>query len=153
VVLVSGAWEVYDHLDDEQVLVMGFRPHDRFLSRRFRAALDLLTATGRPVVVTDVPCFDDPTAEGGPRVDAVRVWHLNELLARVVGDYPTARLVRLSDRLCRDGVDTVGTSVRYDGVHFTAEGAAGVWPWLEDEISRTAALDGRSAPGSQDRPG
>jgi hypothetical protein len=86
VVLVSGAWEVYDHLDDEQVLVMGFRRHDRFLSQRFRAALDLLTAGGRPVVVTDVPCFDDPAVEGGPRVDSVRVWHLNELLARVVAD-------------------------------------------------------------------
>ena len=142
VVLVSGAWEVYDHLDDEQVLVMGFRPHDRFLTRRFRAALDLLTAAGMPVVVTDVPCFDDPAVEGGPRVDSVRVWHLNELLARVVDDYPTARLVRLSDRLCSDGTDAVGTSVRYDGVHFTAEGAAGVWPWLEGEIRRTAALGG-----------
>jgi len=73
VVLVSGAWEVYDHLDDEQVLVMGFRPHDRFLSQRFRTALDRLTAGGSPVVVTDVPCFDDPTVEGGPRVDSVRV--------------------------------------------------------------------------------
>jgi hypothetical protein len=146
VVLVSGAWEVYDHLDGEQELVMGFRPHDRFLARHFRAALDLLTAGGRPVVVTDVPCFADPTVEGGPRVDSVRVWHLNGLLARVVGDYPTARLVRLSDRLCRDGTDAVGTSVRYDGVHFTAEGAAGVWPWLGDEIRRTASLGGHATP-------
>ncbi|HEU4489865.1 MAG TPA: acyltransferase family protein [Jiangellales bacterium] len=147
VVLVSGAWEVYDHLDDDQVLVMGFRPHDRFLAQRFRAALDVLTAGGRPVVVTDVPCFDDPTVQGGPRVDSVRVWHLNELLARVVDDYPTARLVRLSDRLCRDGTDAVGTSVRYDGVHFTAVGAAGVWPWLEGEIRRAATLDDRGALG------
>ena len=69
------------------------------------------------------------------------------MLARVVADYPTARLVRLSDRLCRDGADAVGTSVRYDGVHFTADGAAGVWPWLEGEIRRTAALDGRVALG------
>jgi hypothetical protein len=32
-------------------------------------------------------------------------------------------------------------------VHLTADGAAEVWPWLEGEIRRTAALDGRVALG------
>jgi peptidoglycan/LPS O-acetylase OafA/YrhL len=139
--LVAGTWELHDLRDGDRVLRVGTPEHDAVLRDRWRLALDIATAGGRPAVVTDVPCFD-VQEPGNPRGDAFRVFHLNALLVPLVAEYPTARLAPLSERLCSDGVSVGGRDVRYDGVHFTAAGAADVWPWLDEEL-RSAVADAR----------
>lgn len=136
--LVAGAWELHDLQAGEQVLRMGTPQHDAVLRERWRLALGIATSGGRAVVVTDVPCFDirEP---GDPRSESLRVFHLNQLLAPLVEEYPTARLVSLSDRLCPDGHGVGGRAARYDGVHFTAAGAADLWPWLDRELRLAVA--------------
>lgn len=136
--LVTGAWEVYDLHASEEVLRLGTPQHDAVLRERWRLALDIATAGGRAAVVTDVPCFDS-REPGDPRAELLRVFHLNELLAPLVEEYPTARLVALSDRLCPEGHGIGGEATRYDGVHFTAEGAADLWPWLDRELRLAVA--------------
>jgi hypothetical protein len=117
---------------------MGTPAHDAVLRERWRLALDIATAGGRAAVVTDVPCFD--TREpGDPRAESLRIFHLNQLLAPLVAEYPTARLAPLSRRLCPDGRGLGGRAARYDGVHFTAAGAADLWPWLDRQLRLAVA--------------
>jgi peptidoglycan/LPS O-acetylase OafA/YrhL len=136
--LVAGAWELHDLRAGGRVLRVGTPEHDAVLRRRWRLALDIATAGGRPAVVTDVPCFD-VREPGDPRGEALRIFHLNELLVPLVEEYPTARLASLSRRLCPDGRGVGGRSARYDGVHFTAAGAADLWPWLDRQLRLAVA--------------
>jgi peptidoglycan/LPS O-acetylase OafA/YrhL len=136
--LVAGAWELHDLQAGERVLRLGTPEHDAVLRERWRLALGIATSGGRPVVVTDVPCFD-VREPGDPRGDALRIFHLNELLAPLVEEYPTARLAALSNRLCPDGAGVGGRAARYDGVHFTAAGAAHLWPWLDRQLRLAVA--------------
>jgi peptidoglycan/LPS O-acetylase OafA/YrhL len=131
--VVAGAWELYDLRAGKQVLRMGTPQHDAVLRERWRLALEIATSGGRAVVVTDVPCFDTQEP-GDPRAEALRIFHLNQLLAPLVQEYPTARLVSLSERLCPHGHGAGGEASRYDGVHFTAAGAADLWPWLDQQL-------------------
>ncbi|MCU0300112.1 MAG: acyltransferase [Candidatus Nanopelagicales bacterium] len=140
--VVVGAWEVHDHVHRGDPVAMGSPEHDALVAAALRRGLDAVTAGGRAAVVTDVPCFGSPEPID-PRAQPLRVLHLNGLLARVVAAYPSARLVPLSDRLCPDGDDAGGAATRYDGVHFTARGAAEVWPWLDRQL-RTAVAAQRS---------
>jgi hypothetical protein len=137
--LVAGAWEVHDHLSGGRPAVMGSPTHDALVAAALRRALDTLTSGGRPVVVTDVPCFG--TREpGDPRGEALRLFHLNELVGAVVAEYPSATMAPLAEQLCPHGQDAGGTAARYDGVHFTAQGAERLWPWLDEQLRRAAAL-------------
>jgi peptidoglycan/LPS O-acetylase OafA/YrhL len=150
VVLVAGAWELYDHMADDggvpaQRLQAGTWAHDLLIAGRLRRALAETGAGGRPVLVTDIPCF---VVKGAldPRADRLRIAHLNGLLTRVVSDTPGARLIRMSEQVCPDGVDALGRAGRYDGVHFTAAGAAQVWEWLAPLVraeARAAATSSR----------
>jgi hypothetical protein len=108
------------------------------LRERWRLALGIATSGGRPAVVTDVPCFD-VRESGDPRGEALRIFHLNEVLGPLVEEYPTARLALLSRRLCPDGEGIGGRATRYDGVHFTAAGAADLWPWLDRHLRLAVA--------------
>jgi peptidoglycan/LPS O-acetylase OafA/YrhL len=136
--LVAGAWELHDLRAGDRVLRVGTPEHDAVLRERWRLALDIATSGDRPTVVTDVPCFDvhEP---GDPRGEALRIFHLNQLLTPLVEEYPTARLAPLSRRLCPDGRGVGGRSTRYDGVHFTASGAADLWPWLDRQLRLAVA--------------
>jgi hypothetical protein len=136
--LVAGAWELYDLRAGGRVLSVGTSAHDAVLRTRWRLALGIATSGGRPAVVTDVPCFD-VREPGNPRGEALRIFHLNQLLKPLVEEYPTARLASLSDRLCPDGRGVGGRATRYDGVHFTASGAADLWPWLGRQLRLAVA--------------
>jgi hypothetical protein len=146
--LVAGAWELHDLRAGDRVLRVGTPGHDAVLRERWRLALDIATSAGRPAVVTDVPCFD-VREPGDPRGEALRIFHLNEVLVPIVEEYPTARLASLSRRLCPDGHGVGGRSTRYDGVHFTAAGAADLWPWLGRQL-RLAVAHARQLPGRGD---
>jgi peptidoglycan/LPS O-acetylase OafA/YrhL len=136
--LVAGAWELHDLRARGRVLHVGTPEHDAVLRGRWRLALDIATSGGRPAVVTDVPCFD-VREPGDPRGEALRIFHLNQLLVALVEEYPTARLAPLASRLCPDGVGVGGRGARYDGVHFTAAGAADLWPWLDRQLRLAVA--------------
>jgi peptidoglycan/LPS O-acetylase OafA/YrhL len=136
--LVAGAWELHDLRAGQRVLRLGTPEHDAVLRERWRLALGIATSGGRPAVVTDAPCYD-VREPGDPRGEALRIFHLNQLLVPLVGEYPAARLAPLSSRLCPDGVGIGGLAARYDGVHFTAAGAADLWPWLDRELRLAVA--------------
>jgi peptidoglycan/LPS O-acetylase OafA/YrhL len=136
--LVAGAWELHDLQAGGRVLRVGTPEHDAVLRKRWRLALGIATSGGRPAVVTDVPCFD-VREPGDPRGEALRIFHLNQLLIPLVEEYPTARLASLSSRLCPDGHGVGGRAARYDGVHFTAAGAADLWPWLDRQLRLAVA--------------
>jgi hypothetical protein len=136
--LVAGAWELHDLRAGDRVLLMGTAAHDAVLRERWRLALDIATSGGRPVVVTDVPCFD-VRRPGDPRGEALRIFHVNEMLTALVDEYRTARLAPLSSRLCPNGHGVGGRAARYDGVHFTAAGAADLWPWLNRHLRLAVA--------------
>jgi peptidoglycan/LPS O-acetylase OafA/YrhL len=136
--LVAGAWELHDLRVGDRVLRVGTPAHDTVLRERWRLALGIATSGGRPAVVTDVPCFD-VRQPGDPRSEALRIFHLNQLLAPLVEEHPTARLAPLSRRLCPDGRGVGGRAARYDGVHFTASGASDLWPWLNRHLRLAVA--------------
>lgn len=136
--LVAGAWELHDLRAGDRVLRVGTPEHDAVLRERWRLALDIATSGGRPAVVTDVPCFD-VRVPGDPRGEALRIFHHNRLLIPLLEEYPTARLASLFSRLCPDGRGVGGRAARYDGVHFTAAGAAALWPWLDRQLRLAVA--------------
>ena len=115
--------------------------------RQLQKAIDELSATGATVVIPDVPCLRNPRfgRELGRQAAAndERRRIENALLRGVASqttNAPRVIVVGLDAYLCPggtyrrsiDGVDTV----RYDGEHFSTEGAELVARWLIEQVPR-----------------
>jgi len=130
VVLVSGAWEVYDReLPGGRRLEVGTPAWAAWVDESLeRVGADLAVAAPHAVVaVADVPCFDErDLALGGPsspRNDPDRIAAVNAVLDRFVARHP-ARVVALrwSPWLCgRDAYE------RPDGIHLSTDAAHAIW--------------------------
>jgi peptidoglycan/LPS O-acetylase OafA/YrhL len=138
VVLVLGAWEVYDRrLPGDVDLPVGTRRWRDWLAaglESFGHRLAVAAPHAR-IVVADVPCYEERSPWLGgpdsPRNDPDRVALVNDVFEDFVDDHP-ARLSTwaLSDVVC-DGTRPVeaidGVALRSDGVHVSGPGAALLW--------------------------
>src|SRR6266545_4552306 len=145
--LVVGGWEVLDRQVDGRVLRAGTPEYERYLDGELQLAYDTLAPSSRRVAFLNVPCFHQPEtgldrALAETRNDPARGAWMNGVLARFVAAHADkAVLLDIKRFLCPNGgyVDRLqGVKVRYDGVHFSKDGAKLAWQWLGPQLRRLA---------------
>ncbi|MBM3674006.1 MAG: acyltransferase [Actinobacteria bacterium] len=156
VVMLIGAWEIYDREVDGTLLRVGQPETEEYLRAELDEARAILTARGAHLVMLTAPCFAPPgTAlrEWGARERAEpwRVDWLNEVIRRYVADHAASvSLLDLHARICRDGLPLEdGPGLRSDGVHFSEDGARSVWVWLTKTLRPFAVGAPGPSPGSR----
>ena len=148
VVVMWGAWEVFDHHDGDRTLVAGTPEFAAAYHGSLADSIDELAAVAPDtrVVFVTVPCMaeNNPYLGGAdsPRNDPANLEWVNARTADVVARYPgRATIVDLGPLVCRDGVPLEqhdGMPVRHDGIHLSPEFAPVAWdhimqtirPWL-----------------------
>jgi hypothetical protein len=141
----AGIGEQFDKLVDGKVLTFGTPEHAAWLRSQLETRVSLFVERGIPVLLPTVPCHqqEDFGVSGVAEIvnDDDRVRTVNEVIEEVADDYadrsgPEVRVVDLYSALCSDGYtnEIDGKTLREDGVHFTADGAAYVWSILEPAI-------------------
>ncbi len=141
VVVMIGAWEVLDHRVDGRDIRFPSPEWETLVATALSEAADAAGSSGAPVVFLDVACMGGASDNPGTasRADARRVAAVNSLLDEIAATQADVTVATLSSVVCPGGVDGLeidGSPVRYDGVHYTREGAELVWPWLFDELDQ-----------------
>ncbi len=148
VVLVPAVWDLFDVRPPgtRSYLVPGTAAWERTYATALESALTVLGSTGAHIVLPTLPCVGTvPGAKAnvGSALDRARVRAANTVIAHVAARHPTKVSVPdLFAFLCpsgkyQEGVDGV-SSVRSDGEHFTADGAAAVAQFLRPYIVTTS---------------
>jgi peptidoglycan/LPS O-acetylase OafA/YrhL len=140
ILLMVGRWETVDRVNEGRWTHIGEPAFDAYLTSELRQALDILSASGVPLDVTNLPYSrrgEQPDGSLWPedRPDRVKQW--NRLLSKTVGQRAGVRILDLNKKLCPEGVYNAkvdGVQVRSDGVHLTAEGVQWLTPWLEKSL-------------------
>jgi peptidoglycan/LPS O-acetylase OafA/YrhL len=142
VLLWLGAWEVYDHILDQENLRVFTDRYAEVLEQRLQERVDLYRAAGVPTVMPLVPCFG-PGADrlGVERLDVRRRAWVNERLAAVAARNRTwVRLIDPSDVVCDGDGEAIeqtpdGIDIRADGAHFDIPSATWFWnTWLAGQL-------------------
>jgi peptidoglycan/LPS O-acetylase OafA/YrhL len=153
VVLLAGAWDLYDRRYAGEELAFGTPEADAFVLRELDTAVDVLSSRGAAVFLLTTPHYE-PRDLGlvvdGPRFERARIDRLNALYktlaARRSGDAVVLDLQRLVAK------SSAGVEMQHDGVHFTPAGADVVARWLAPQI--VAASRAEHAPAApQPAPG
>ncbi|CAG7573311.1 peptidoglycan/LPS O-acetylase OafA/YrhL [Barrientosiimonas humi] len=141
-----GGWEVFDHVVDGKVLRVGSPEYARYLDSRLQQGLTALSPSNAPVVITNVPCYNQPSYVvngkdlARDRNDPKRAAAVNQILSRFAAKNPErVKIADLDSFVCPSGKyqDRMnGVQVRNDGVHYTAPGARMFWQWLMPQINR-----------------
>ena len=139
--LVFGAWEVVDWRVDGTVVEPGSPEHDELLRQSFADIIEPTLETGSRVLLLELPCMGqgDTPAPVPERLDSGRVVAVNRILAEFATADERVDLFNTGELLCPDGsYEHVrgGIVDRYDGVHYTVEGATRVWAELDAAINR-----------------
>ena len=148
VVAFFGAWDMYDRRVNGQVMRWGTPELDRYLTGQLDGAIGGLTSAGVRVVLLTAPYYEPPDlAARADRSQSLfekpRVDHWNDLLRSVAQAHSdSVSVVDLHAYLDPNG-DAVNSiagvdGIRYDGIHFTPQGADVVARWLSPRIVRTA---------------
>ncbi len=139
-VFFGGMGQLFDVEVNGAVLGFGTREHDDYLRRRYLSALAGLKRISPHVAVVNVSC--NRVYDGGmnpvPRIanDDGRVAHLNGII-REVASNAGVPVIDIDSWLCGEGHDPAyrdGVKLRFDGLHYTDEGARLVWDWLAPQL-------------------
>lgn len=137
VLATIGRWEVMDRMHAGRWTKLGDPVFDTYLESELERAVTVLSAGNAIVVFTTAPYFlrgERPDGGRWPEDDPVRVNHFNVLLRRVAERHPTrVAVLDLNAQTSRGGQYTPvidGVNLRFDGVHFSPEGARWLQPWL-----------------------
>jgi peptidoglycan/LPS O-acetylase OafA/YrhL len=145
VAVLVGRWEVVDQVVGGVWTHVGLPRFDRYVRGELEKAVDAATATGAEVAFLTAPyCSrgEQPDGSGWPEDDPARVDAFNALVRAVAARHPgTAHVIELGGKTAGGGhqyrEEVAGVDLRYDGVHFTAEAARWLQPWLVRELART----------------
>ena len=147
VVVLLGAWEVYDRRYNGATLKVGTPAYAAYLSERLEFAIGVLSDQGkRPVVLLTAPCYQGQLVgerrKWKARNDPRRRDAVNRVIREVAIRHPEdVTLLDLQGYVCPTGeyqsqVD--GVSLHEDGVHYTEEGAHLVWEWMTPRLEALA---------------
>lgn len=144
VLLVLGAWEVYDQSYRGSRYDVGSAAYRRFLEAQLQSRIDRYRGAGAATVIAKVPCFAENAAPlGDERHEQRRIDWVNARIGAVAARNPGwVRTVDPTDVLC-DGPDDAkpttpdGIPLREDGAHF--ERGAAVWLWNDWLAGQVAA--------------
>jgi peptidoglycan/LPS O-acetylase OafA/YrhL len=140
ILLIVGRWETVDRVNEGKWTHIGDPAFDAYLAGELRRAVDVLSFSGAPLTVANLPYSrrgERPDGSLYPEDQPERVDQWNTLLGKTIGQRPNVGLLDLKKKLCPEGVYTPkvdGIQVRSDGVHLTAEGVKWLTPWLEESL-------------------
>lgn len=135
VLLVTGAWEVYDQEYQGQRLRVGTDAMRDVLLEHLNDRIAAYRAAGAKVLLPLVPCFgEQPGSAGNERSDPSRRAWFNDILREIAATQPGVELIDPSTVLCHpDGTVVTGIAgltggvPRPDGTHYDAPGRAWIW--------------------------
>jgi peptidoglycan/LPS O-acetylase OafA/YrhL len=146
VLVVIGAWDVFDLDVDGTTYRFGTPAFDDLFASHLRSGLDAIAAGGATAALLEVPCMRPQDVDGAgvpalpERGDDARVAHLNELLRAVAAADPTrAAVVEGPDAWCADEAIATDLGYRWDGVHVYRPGAALVYETIAADLLRLAS--------------
>jgi peptidoglycan/LPS O-acetylase OafA/YrhL len=129
VVIVAGAWEVYDVDVDGKTLKFGTPDWDQYYRSRLAAGVAQLRAAGASrVELALIPCWQ-PVAAMIPgfadeRFDRARAVHVNDLMKQYGATAgPGVAVADAPAQFCTDPKVMGNTAYRVDGVHYLKPGA------------------------------
>jgi hypothetical protein len=140
-----GIGEQLDREVDGSVLAFRSEEYRAWLRDQVEARLALFTSRGIPVRLVTIPCHQVPDLGLAPQTklinDESRIAWTNQLAAEIVAANPEVQLVDLHQYLCSDGYQNTldGITLRYDGMHFSPDGASYVWTWLAPQLLEAVA--------------
>ena len=140
--LLLGGWEIYDREVDGRRYHAGTPAMESLLRAKLDQAKDVLTRDGAHLVLLTAPCFDVTDRNLGTwgeheRADPKRLDWLNDVLRRYATDHAGVDVIELAGYVCPGGTSVRkihGTELRYDGEHYTFDGARLVWHWLAPQL-------------------
>jgi hypothetical protein len=157
VVVLWGAWEVFDHRDGGRLLRFGTPEFAAAYQRSLAESIDatIAVAPDTRFAFLTVPCMEDLETRLGspdsPRNDPDKLRWVNDLTAAVAAGYgPRATVVDLGPLVCRGGRavgEVDGVTTRDDGVHFTGEFAPEVWRLVREQTGDWLAAPAISGEG------
>lgn len=140
-VVLVGAWEVFDHRVDGQVLSVFTDEYADFIKSELETGHRILTAGGRPMVLLTTPCMktlQPGTQSDYPeRNDPRRVDWLNGVLNDWAAQHDDVKVIDLHGFQCPTGQyqeELDGVKLSPDGAHYTKPSAALVWQWLRPQL-------------------
>ncbi len=152
VLFLFGPWDTLDLNVGGNVLKVGTPEWHEYAWSQLDAAVRLFSSNGAKAVFLTAPCFkprDTALAStiGGQRLAEWPVAPLNDLYREYAAQHTGVSVIDLQSYVCPAGDYTDlyldGVKIRYDGVHFTEDGAAIVAKWLGPQID---AVVGRTDP-------
>ncbi|MBX3284663.1 MAG: acyltransferase [Actinobacteria bacterium] len=143
VLMVTGAWEIRDHWLNGTKLTPNTPEATTYVDGQLEQALALIREhTQARVGALELSCA--PRIEQGvgeevlASTDVSRVDWFNDRLRALADRHPgEVVLLDINDHVCPNGepVDKLdGVRLRYDGVHWTEQGAPKAWSWLLPEL-------------------
>ena len=150
VALLVGRWEVMDRVHDSHWTHVGDPAYDDYLMSELAQAVRVLSAKGALVAMFTAPYYlrgEAPDGSLWPEDATSRVDAFNGLVRQVAARHPNqVALIDLNAQTSVNGkyVNSIkGVQLRYDGVHFTPQGARWLAPWLLPQLN--ALVPGRGA--------
>ena len=141
VLVVIGAWDVFDVRTDAGVVAFGTPAGDSRFLGMLRRGISELSSAGAKVALLEVPCMrpTDATGAGVPplpeRADDERVAHLNSLLEQAADENPRdVVFVPGPPEWCDDPTISTDLNYRWDGVHVYKPGAKLIYETIADSL-------------------
>ena len=137
---MTGAWDILDQRTPAGVVRFGTPAWTDLVTTSMRAAVRLLTSTGRTVHLFEVPCYGSGDANYPlpERSDPKRIAALNAVFEQVASELPHVEMVRWRALVCPGGHRAEkldGVSLwQPDNVHLSAAGGVLVWKWWLPQI-------------------
>jgi len=130
VLVVLGAWDVFDLEIDGQTLTFASPEWDAAFTSRLQSGIDAIDESGTTAALLEVPCMRpiDIDGAGVPAVpergDDARVAHVNDLMRQLAAEQPDrAGFVGGPTQWCNGSSEATDTAYRWDGVHVYVPGA------------------------------
>ena len=143
-ILPGSEWVLFDPVVDGKVLKFGSSEWAAYMSSVYDTYRIPLQAHSKRLVLMNQPCYRvfDDGVQTHPRIinDDARVKVYNQFVA----DYARSHNLAVIDTfnwLCGPGKDPEiieGMKTRFDGLHYTYEGAQFVWSWLAPQLRELA---------------
>ena len=129
VLVVLGAWDVFDLQQDSGTFTFGTPEWDALFTSNLTSGLDAMAPSGAHMALLEAACMRPVEAEGAgvpplpERGDDTRVAHVNELLRSVADGRADTTFVEGPDEWCADETIATDLGYRWDGVHVYKPGA------------------------------
>ncbi len=150
-----GAWETVDHVVDGKRYRVGSKRYARYLAGLLNEEIAAVAPDGQPVLLANVPCYHDTSVTGtlaaiaDARNSLDRQSAVNTVLAEVKAAHDNVTILDLRTFVCSGPDRGENPEIRYDGVHFTAEGASRLWTWLLPQVDNALPAAGGTVPEDQ----